>query len=77
MKITVDIPDCFINGEDSFISIEGESFLYSRINHSYHGSQDSLDDEVKSKRLRELCNDVCDIFLTMIKEELICLKKKN
>lgn len=33
MKITVDIPNCFINGEDSFISIENESFSYSRFNH--------------------------------------------
>lgn len=77
MKITVDIPNCFINGEDSFISIENESFLYSRFNHAYHGLQDSFDDEVKSKRLKELCYDVCDIFITMIKEELICLKKKK
>lgn len=30
-----------------------------------------FDDEVKSKRLKELCYDVCDIFITMIKEELI------
>ena len=77
MKITVDIPDCFINGEDSFISIEGESFSYCRANHSYHGSQDSFNDEVKSKRLRELCNEVCDILIVMIKEELICLKIKR
>lgn len=71
MKILIDIPDCFLNGDDTLVNIESESFSYSRLNHTHHGSQDSLDDEVKSKRLMELCNDVCDIFITMIKEELI------
>lgn len=71
MKILIDIPDCFLDGDDTMVNIESESFSYCRINYTYHGSQDSFDDEVKSKRLRELCNDVSDIFITMIKEKLI------
>lgn len=71
MKILIDIPDCFLDGDDTMVNIESESFSYCRLNQTYYGSQDSLDDEVKSKRLRELCNDVSDIFITMIKEELI------
>lgn len=77
MKILIDIPDCFLDGDDTMVNIESESFSYSRFNHVYHGLQDSFDDEVKSKRLKELCYDVCDIFITMIKEELICLKIKK
>ena len=77
MKILIDIPDCFLDGDDTMVNIESESFSYCRVNQIYHGSQDSFNDEVKSKRLRELCNEVCDILIVMIKEELICLKIKR
>ncbi len=73
MKITIEIPDTFRNGEDSMINIIGETFEYSRPDSRFHGIQSNFSqtEDQKDAALLEQCDSIADHVLKMIKEELI------
>lgn len=73
MKITIEVPEVFIDGEVSLIMISSENFGYSKSNSKLHGIQSNFlqSDDKKENALLHYCDCIADSVVKMINEELI------
>lgn len=72
MQITIDIPDVFMNGDNSMIEIRSDNFTYCHLCNSHHGIQSTSLDTAINESLMKHCDIIAEEVITMIKEKLIC-----
>lgn len=73
MKITIDIPDAFMNDTNTMVTIDGETFDYARLDSRYYGLQSNFSqtDELKNDGLRKHCDAIAEHIVAMVIEDLI------
>ena len=73
MKITIDIPDAFVNDTNTMVTIDGETFHYARPDSRYYGLQSNFSqtDELKNDGLRKHCDAIAEHIVAMVIEDLI------
>lgn len=73
MNITIEIPDFFIDGDNTMINIFGDTFRYGRLDKRLHtiSSQFSQADEDKQDRLMLHLDAISKIVVEIVKEGLM------
>lgn len=73
MTITIEIPDVFIDGDNTMVNISGDTFRYGRIDKRFHTiqSQFSQADEDRQDRFMLHLDAISKIVVEIVKEGLI------
>lgn len=74
MKITIEIPEPFIDKDDTMVNIEGKSFNYMRMNMSHHGLAYDCIESKNKERYRDMmyhCDEIAYNIVQMVKKKLI------
>ena len=67
MMIKVDIPEPFIDGDNTMVNITSDSFCYSSIDSRYEGFQSSYKDGNMNQKIQGKLEIIADQFKELIK----------
>lgn len=74
MKITIEIPEPFINKDDTMVIIEGGNFKYVRSDMRHHGLAHDCAESENKERYRDMmyhCDEIAYNIVQMVKKKLI------